>query len=252
MAKVKATETTKAVENAEVTETAEQPQEVVMEADGVQEILSYDIGSYLYRTDLESRIYYLDDAVTEYTFREVTMLIAKANRDDINLEVSERIPIKLIINTPGGSVLDGLALIDAIQTSITPVIGIVMGTCFSMGLPIICSCPVRLAMPNSTFLFHDGFTGLSDSSNKFMDAVRFYLKIDKKINKIIADNSNLTMKKLEKIKRAENYWFAKKAKKLGIIDYIIGTDIDLGSILSAGAIELSDECECDECHCEDS
>lgn len=212
---------------------------------GAQEMLSYGVGEALFLSELASRIFYLDTVITPDTFREVTMFIVKANIQDAGLPIEERLPIKLVINSPGGSVLDGLGLLDVIKTSQTPVFSIVIGYACSMAFFIAATSHVRFATPNAVFLNHDGETGLIDSTMKFRDAVNFYDKLDKRLDRMVAAKTKLTVKELEDTKRIEQYWFADEAKDAGIVDYIIGEDISYQDIFC-----FESECDCDDCCCE--
>lgn len=209
---------------------------------GGSEMFSYGLGEALFLEEIHSRIFYLDEEVTDDTFRNVTMFIIKANIQDAGIPIEERVPIKLVINSPGGSVLEGLALIDVIKTSKTPVFSIVVGKACSMAFLIAAVAHVRFATPNAVFLNHEGETGLIDSTMKFRDAVNFYDKLDKRLDRMIAAKTKLTVKELEDTKRIEQYWFADEAKDYGIVDYIIGEDISYEDIFC-----FDDDCDCEEC-----
>lgn len=211
-----------------------------------QNVFSYGLGEAILLSELDSRIFYLDEEVNSDTLRNVTMFIIKSNIQDAGLPVEERIPIKIVINSPGGSVFDGLALVDAINISVTPVFTIAMGYCMSMGFSIMCAGHVRFSLPHSTFLYHDGSTGIIDSTMKFKDAVKFYDKIDETLDKLIASRTKLTVKELEDRKRQENFWIAEDAKDLGIVDYIIGEDISIEDVFCIGN---ENDCDCEDCSC---
>lgn len=229
----------------ETKESIEVTPEMIEQMSSEQNVFSYGLGEAILLGELESRIFYLDGEITPDTFREVTMFIVKANIQDVGIPTDERVPIKLVINSPGGSVLDGFALIDTIKASTTPVFGIVIGYAYSMALSVLISCDLRLATVNSSFLLHDGSTGLFDSSTKFRDTMKFYDKLDERVDKMIAAKTKLTMKELEDRKRQENFWFSDEAKDLGIIDGIIGEDILFDDIFC-----IEHECDCEECSCE--
>ena len=72
--------------------------------------------------------------------------------------------------------------------------------------------------------------------------MKFFDKIDERLDKMLASRSKLTYKQLQDDKRVEQYMFADEAKELGIIDYIIGEDIGFDGIF---AMPECGECECD-------
>lgn len=89
------------------------------------------------------------------------------NDDDIKEEEYanfEREPIKLYINSHGGNVYDGLALVDIIKRSKTPVHTICIGSCMSMGLWIWLSGVRRFIGENATLMFHDITCWVCDKS----------------------------------------------------------------------------------------
>lgn len=194
-------------------------------SEGGGEMFSYGFEELVVMTDIENRIFYINEEIEPHDLTSIAMFIIKANINDAGLPAEERMPIKLIINSYGGSVLDGLGLIDIIQASETPVISIVIGYACSMAFVIAVSCNYRVAMKNAVLLNHDGQTGIVDSSSKFRDTVKFYDRVDERLDKLIASKSKLTMKELADTKRQETYMFADEAKDLGLIDAIIGEDI---------------------------
>ena len=78
---------------------------------------------------------------------------------------------------------------------------------------------------------HDGYTGVEMSTRKASDVMTFFRTCDEKLDEIILNNTNITEDFLNKIADREYYIFAKEAKELGIIDYIIGEDCTLDDIL---------------------
>lgn len=206
-------------------------------------MFSYGLGELMVMEDLDSRIFYLDEEVSEDTFRNLTMFIIKKNIEDANIPVEQRIPIKIVINCYGGDVFNGLGLVDVIRESITPVFTVVIGYACSMAFYVAALGNVRFAMPNSIFLNHDGQTFIGNSSSKFRDEVKFFDRIDERLDKMLASRSKLTIKQIQDEKRVEQYMFADEAKDLGVIDYIIGEDIDFEEIFGVPV-----QCECEDCH----
>lgn len=214
---------------------------------GVQTIMSIGLAEGLCLEDLRDRIFYLDSEVDDTLLHTVTMQILKINGQDFGIPLEERQPIVLIVNSGGGSVFDGIGLMSAIINSNTPVIGVCVSYAMSMAFSIFSVCHARFAMPNSIFLYHDGYETYSNTATKTADLAAFTPKLDKRINKMIAKRSKFTVKKLEKIAPHDNYWFADEMKEMGIVDAIIGKDISIGEIFGfmSGAVETDDECECD-------
>lgn len=144
-----------------------------------------------YYRNLENRVLWLDTAVDD-SWLHYMRQIMEWNRDDMDKPVEERVPIKLCIYSYGGDLDINNAFIDVIQMSKTPVWGVNMGQANSAGCFIYLSCHRRLAMPNSTFLIHQGsgenfsgtaqqlFSYLEEYQRKIQNLVE-YLKATTKI-----------------------------------------------------------------------
>lgn len=221
------------------------PEQLAAIQGGIQTVMNIGLAERLVLEDLQDRIFYLDGEVTEDVLHTLVTRIFKINGEEAYNADEESIrPIILIINSGGGSVLDGLAVCDAINASKVPVIGICVGYAYSMAFDIFTQCHYRIAMRNASFLYHDGYTCDSGTSSKVRDTAKFYEKVDNRINKMIANRTKLTTDYLESITRADTYWFADEGKENGFVDSIIGEDIELTDIFG---FMSNTPCTCDEC-----
>ena len=216
---------------------------------GMQTVMSIGLAEKLYLEDLGDRLFYLDGEVTEDLLHTVTMRLYKINGEDYGKPLEKRTPIVLIVNSRGGSVEDGIGLMDAIRQSKTPVIGVCTGYAMSMAFCIFSVCHTRVAMPNSIFMFHDGVSGIMNTTTKVNDWALFSPLVDKRINKMIAENSKFTVEYLEQIAPHDNYWFADEMVEKEIVDGIIGKDIEMEDIFAfmSDVFDDDDECDCEEC-----
>ena len=107
---------------------------------GMQTIMSIGLAEKLYLEDLEDRLFYLDSDVTSDILHTVTMQIYKINGIDYDIPIDDRTPIVLVVNSHGGSVEEGIGLMDAIIQSKTPVIGVCVGYAMSMAFAIYSVC----------------------------------------------------------------------------------------------------------------
>ena len=107
--------------------------------------------------------------------------IMDINRADTGIPVAERKPIVIYINSPGGSVVDGFAIIAAIEASKTPVVTVNIGEWSSMAFLIGIAGHLRLSLPNMTFLLHDGTAFIVGSANKVRDRTRFDERYEKQV-----------------------------------------------------------------------
>lgn len=103
----------------------------------------------------------LSDRISQGTVKDIIKDIFEINFDDDEKEEIykdwERKPIQLFINSYGGSVYDGLALIDVIKRSKTPVHTVCIGSCMSMALWVWLSGAKRFVGESATLMFHDVF-----------------------------------------------------------------------------------------------
>lgn len=206
--------------------------EEMQEYEGIVETANYTYYDLLLMDDDVNRTIYLNYAVDEDVITHAVSRIIRYNRNDKGIEVEKRKPIFVLINSPGGIVTDGWALVDVIMASKTPVYTVNLGTCYSMALLIFMAGSRRFAMPNATFLLHDGATGGFDSSEKMKDRIQFESEqMEKHTKEFILERSNITSKKYTQNLRKEWYFYPQEAKTLKIVTDIIGTDCDLDEIL---------------------
>lgn len=101
------------------------------------------------KLDPLSRIITLGDIETEI-INDIIHSIYEINEEDVKKQTAD--PIKLIINSAGGEIYSGLALIDVINTSLTPIHTICHGSAMSMGLIVFVAGHHRTASPNASFI----------------------------------------------------------------------------------------------------
>lgn len=182
--------------------------------------------------DLEERRLYINDIIDSEVVDTIVYHIMRYNREDKSLDIQERKPIILYINSNGGSVSDGYAVIDAIVNSITPVYTVNQGYCYSMGFLIFLAGHKRFCMPSATFLMHDGSTMAWDSTAKMKDRMDFETKqVEEYTKKYIMSRTSIDEKLYDEKYRVEWYFYPTEAKKNGVLDYIVGEDCTINEIL---------------------
>ncbi|MBE6148748.1 MAG: ATP-dependent Clp protease proteolytic subunit [Firmicutes bacterium] len=129
--------------------------------------------------------------------------------------------IYLYINSPGGSVTAGLGIYDTMNYIKSSVITIGLGMCASMGAFLLSSGSKRYALPNCEIMIHEPLGGASGQASDIKILSDRILKVKKKINKILAKNTNKSIAKIEKDTVKDNYMDAQEAKDYGLIDDII-------------------------------
>lgn len=203
-----------------------------MEKENTRHIYNYCYDDQFEEEDLNGRRLYLNGEVDESVIDSIVYHIMRFNRMDAGIPVEERKPIRLYINSPGGSVVDGYGVIDAIQSSETPVYTINLALCASMGFLIYLAGAKRYAMPHSEFLMHDGSTMGYDSAAKMRDRIEFEtVELEGETRKYILSRTKIDDELYTAKYRCEWYFLPVMAKELGVVDYIIGTDCALSEIV---------------------
>ena len=149
-------------------------------------------------------------------------LIRYWNREDEknNIPVEERKPIKVYIDSPGGSLTDAFTVSDAIRMSKTPVWGICTGIAYSGGFIILISCHKRIGYPLSSYLFHEGQTKSAGTASQFENYTAFYKRQLLHLKDLVIETTNITEDEYTSIKKDDVWYDAKEALDKGIIDEI--------------------------------
>ena len=132
--------------------------------------------------------------------------------------------IKMFINTPGGSVIDGLAIYDIMNWVDCDVATYVMGAAASMG-SILCSSGAkgkRYALPNSTIMIHQVSSGTGRVQNADLQiAAKESQKWQNLLYNILAKNTGKTFEQIEEDADRDHWFMADEALEYGLIDEII-------------------------------
>lgn len=137
-----------------------------------------------------------------------------------NIPVEERDPIKIYIDSNGGSLTDSFTIIDAIKLSETPVWTINMGCAYSGGFFIFISGDRRIAYPHSSFLFHEGSTGTSGTSSQFENYTAFYKRQLEQLKNVVLENTSISEKEYQEIKKDDIWYTAEDGIEKGFVDEI--------------------------------
>lgn len=182
--------------------------------------------------ELNGRRLYINGGIDECVIDTICFHIMRYNREDIGKPKNERTPIKLYINSNGGSVTDGFGLIDTILMSETPVYTINQATCYSMGFLIFLAGNKRFSMPHSTFLCHDGSSMAFDSMSKLKDRMEFETtQMEQHIKEYVISRTGMDENLYKEKYRVEWYMYPEEAKENGVVTDIVGKDCDINEIL---------------------
>lgn len=177
--------------------------------------------------DNNSRNIVLSSDITASSVADIIESILDINTLDDEFEGDlqdyYREPIKLVVNSFGGSVYDGFALIAAIEHSKTPIHGYCYGSAMSMGFIIYISTHIRFAHKTSTLMYHE----ISDVFWGNITGAKQNIKECERIQKVYDDyvlsRTKIPVAKMNDYKARKDDWYmsAQEGLKYKIIDKIL-------------------------------
>ena len=177
---------------------------------------SYDIYSRL----LKDRIIMLSEDVNPQSANVIIAEMLFLESEDPDKE------IHFYINSPGGSIVDGMAIVDTMNYIKCPVSTICVGMAASMG-SVLLACGEkgkRFATPNSEILIHQpliGGNGLSGQATDIKIHTDHLIKTREKMNKLLSEKTGQPLDKIWADTERDNYMTAEEALKYGLIDGIL-------------------------------
>ena len=174
---------------------------------------SYDIFSRL----LNDRIIMLSEEVNSTTASLVVAQMLYLEAQDPDKE------IQFYINSPGGSVTDGMAIYDTMQYVKCDVSTICIGMAASMGAFLLSSGTKgkRLALPNSEIMIHQPSAGTQGQVTDMAIHLKRFEIIKQRMNRIMAENTGKTLEEITAACERDNFMQAEEAKEFGLIDKVI-------------------------------
>ena len=174
---------------------------------------SYDIFSRL----LNDRIIFLGEEVNATTASLVVAQLLYLEAQDPDKE------IQLYINSPGGSVTDGMAIYDTMQYIKCDVSTICVGMAASMGAFLLSSGAKgkRLALPNAEIMIHQPSAGTKGQVTDMAIHMKRMELIKKRLNNILAENTGKSVEAVTADCERDNFMTAEEAKEYGLIDKVI-------------------------------
>lgn len=175
---------------------------------------AYDIYSRL----LKDNIVFLGGPIDDHMANLIIAQLLFLQSEDPKKE------IQLYINSPGGSVHSGLAIIDTMLHIKNDISTTCVGMAASMAA-VILSCGTkgkRVALPNAEVMIHQPSGGMEGQASDIEISAKHILKLRNNLNKILAKNTGQNISKIEKDVDRDFFMDADEAKKYGIIDSVTG------------------------------
>ena len=174
---------------------------------------SYDIFSRL----LSDRIVFLGEEVTDASASSIVeqMLFLEAQDPDKD--------IQFYINSPGGSVTDGMAIYDTMQYIKCDVSTICLGMAASMGAFLLAGGAKgkRFALPHSTIMIHQPSGGAQGQATEIQIVADHIAQTKRTLNELLAANTGQPIEVVERDTDRDNYMTAEEAKAYGLIDGVV-------------------------------
>ena len=174
---------------------------------------SYDIFSRL----LNDRIIFLGEEVNATTASLVVAQMLYLEAQDPDKE------IQFYINSPGGSVTDGMAIYDTMQYIKCDVSTICIGMAASMGAFLLSAGTKgkRMALPNAEIMIHQPSAGTQGQITDMAIHLKRLEIIKQRMNKILSGNTGKSLEEVTAACERDNFMSAEEAKDFGLVDKVI-------------------------------
>ncbi len=174
---------------------------------------AYDIYSRL----LKERIVILSEEVNSVTASLITAQLLFLEAEDPDKD------IQFYINSPGGSVTDGLMILDTMNHIKPDVQTICMGMAASMGAVLLTAGTKgkRFILPNAEVMIHQPLGGAQGQATDILIAADHIKRTKLKLNTILSEASGQTLETIEKDVERDNWMTAEEAVKYGLVDHIM-------------------------------
>ena len=184
----------------------------VYEREGRQE-RAWDIYSRL----LRDRIIFIGTQIDSYVTNSIIAQLLFLQMEDPKKDVH------VYINSPGGSVSDGMAIYDTLRFMECDVTTYCIGMAASMGAVLLSSGTKgkRFALPNSRVMIHQPSGGAQGQASDISISAQEILRWRRILNQVLADNSGQPYEKIEKDTDRDYYMTALEAKEYGLIDEVV-------------------------------
>ncbi|XP_048343276.1 ATP-dependent Clp protease proteolytic subunit, mitochondrial [Sphaerodactylus townsendi] len=174
---------------------------------------AYDIYSRLLRERIVCVMGPIDDNVASLVIAQLLFLQSESNKK----------PIHMYINSPGGLVTSGLAIYDTMQYILNPICTWCVGQAASMGSLLLAagSPGMRHSLPNSRIMIHQPSGGARGQATDIAIQAEEILKLKKQINALYAKHTKQTLEVIESTMERDRYMGPVEAQEFGILDKVL-------------------------------
>ena len=178
-----------------------------------------------YYQDEKDRVLWIEGEIGDGLF-ELSKMILRYNKEDKDIPVEERKPIKIFINSPGGDLDSTLAFIGMMNISKTPIWTIDACWAYSAAGLILIAGHKRYALPNTECLIHSGSGQLGGSYEQTTEQMKNYKYLVDKMRDFILSKTKIDQKLFKKNSQKDWYIYTDEMLTLGIVDEVVD-DLDI-------------------------
>ena len=180
-------------------------------------------------SDLNGRVVWIEGEI-DSSLMETVKHVLRWNREDAaaGLPREKRVPIRVLVNSPGGELDAMLSCYDVLVASATPVYTYNMGVAMSGGLMLLLAGEKRFCLKSSTALLHNGSTTIGGTASQAKATMEYYKAQLAHLSQIVLDRTRIDPKLYKKKQDDEWYFNAGDQLKYDIVHEIV---TDLASIL---------------------
>ena len=173
---------------------------------------SYDVYSRL----LKDRVVFLRGEVNEQLANSIVAQLLFLEMEDPDAEIS------MYINSPGGSVTDGMAIYDTMRYIRPKIRTVCLGMAASMGAFLLMAGEpgMRMALPNSEIMIHQPSGGAHGQATDVQLHAQWLLRTKNKMNALMSEMTGQELSKIEQDVERDYFMTAKEALEYGIVDQI--------------------------------
>lgn len=177
-----------------------------------------------YYKNLEDRILWIDDEISEYSL-EYGKNIIQWNKEDHDIPIEKRKKIKLLVFSPGGDLSVNQMLIDTITLSKTPIVAVNCGITASAACFIYLAANERYTYPNAEFMLHQGGGAFEGTYDIVINAIANYQRQIEELGEYILSRTSIPEDVFYENFSTDWYLTAKEAVDYGLCSKII-TSLD--------------------------
>lgn len=173
-----------------------------------------------YYRDEEQRIFWVDGEIDE-SLLDLVKMIMRCNKEDKDLPVEQRKPVRVFIDSPGGDVQALFTTIKAIEISKTPVYTINYCGAYSAAAILLTAGHKRFALPGTSAMFHRGSCYYGGEQSVVESTKKYFDTLDKKLDEFLFSHTNIDQKIYKRKASSDLYMDENECLKNNVVDSIV-------------------------------